>query len=77
MYTLIIYTSQDYFEVSRNELPNDAPSMISEQIDRVLIAILTILIIAHERLRVSVAAHHLDLPVAERPCDRRPPQIRR
>ena len=39
------------------------------------------MIIAHDSLRVGVAAHHLDLPVAEslveRPRDRRPAQVMR
>jgi hypothetical protein len=38
---------------------------LSEQIDRVLIAIIPMVIIVHDSLRVSVAAHHLALPVVE------------
>ncbi len=56
-------------------------SIIIKQIDRVLVEVLPIVIIAHDSLRVGVAAHHLDLPVAEplieRPGDRRPPQVMR
>ena len=48
-------------------------------IDGILIEILALMIIAHHRLRVFVATHHLYLPIGEplveRPRDGRPPQV--
>lgn len=54
-------------------------SIITEQIDRIMIKVIQMVIIAHGSLRVGVAAHRLKLAVAlpliQGLCDHRPPQV--
>jgi hypothetical protein len=53
--------------------------VIAQVVDRVEVEILAIMVVAHHRLRVPVAAHHLHLAVGqalvERARDGRPSQV--
>jgi hypothetical protein len=44
---------------------NSLPSLVTQMVDRILIEILAMVVIAHDSLRIAVPAHHLHLAIRQ------------